>query len=60
MFKKKKLYKITYTKLGRYSTIVAGRNEFHALRKLKKELRPIGNIYPSIVSIEEYKLEKSK
>ena len=55
MFKKKKLYKITYELYARYTTIVEAKDEYQALKKFKKELKYCG-IRPTIISFEEYNI----
>lgn len=55
MFKQKKLYKIVYELLARYTTIVEAKDEYQALKKFKKETKNTG-IIPTIISFEEYKL----
>ena len=54
MFKKKKLYKITYELLSTYTTIIEAKDEFQAIKKFKKETRY--GIRPTIISFEEYKI----
>ena len=53
MFKKKKLYKITYKMLCTYTTIIAAKDEFQALRKF---YRMTINCNASIISFEEYNM----
>ena len=52
MFKKKKLYKIVYELLNRYTTIIDAKDEYQALKKFKKEVKDAG-IRPTIISFEE-------
>ena len=50
--RKKKIYKIIFTKAATYTVLIEARNEFHALRKFYK-IYGIG-ITPSIISFSEY------
>jgi hypothetical protein len=52
IFKRKRLFKIVYEKIGRYTTIIEARDEYHALRKFHRKMEY--GIEPSIISIEEY------
>ena len=56
MFKKKKLYKIVYQLRATYATIVEAKDEFQALKKIKKEVRD-SNITPTIISFTEYSVK---
>ena len=55
MFKKKKLYKIVFKMHATHTTIIDAKDEFQALKKLKKETRNYG-IIPTIISFEEYNM----
>lgn len=52
MFKKKKLYKIKYQLMSTYTTIIAARDEFQALKRFKREVKNAG-VRPTIISFEE-------
>ena len=54
MFVKKKLYKIVYEKICKYTMIIEARNEYQALRKFYRKMKY--GVEPSIISFEEYKL----
>ena len=56
MFGKKKLYKIVYEKICKYTMIIEARNEYQALRKFYRKNK--FGIEPSIISFEEYKLRR--
>lgn len=53
LFGKKRMYKIVYTRLNTYTTIIEARNEFQAIKKFHRMTRDSG-ITPSIISFEEY------
>ena len=52
--RKKKMYKIVYELLNRYTTIIEAKDEFQALRKFHKQTKY--GIPPTIISFEEYKI----
>ena len=54
LFKKKKLYKITYRIIATHSTIIEAVDEYQALRKFRR--KQIGDV----CSIEEYKVGELK
>ena len=54
MFKKKKIYKIVYTKLETYTIFISAKDEHHAIKKFYKMTK--NGIKPSILSFEEYKV----
>lgn len=56
MFSKKRLYRIVYERTAKYTMIIEARNEFQALRKFYRKTKY--GIEPSIISFEEYKLNK--
>ena len=51
MFRKKKLYKITYQKMATYTVIIEAVNEFQAAKKFRKLM---GNAMYSVVSFDEF------
>lgn len=53
MFRKKKLYMIKYQLFATYTTIIAAKDEFQALKKFKKEMKHESFITPSIISFKE-------
>ena len=54
MFGKKRLYKIVYERLCKYTMLIEAKDEFQAVRKFYKKTKY--GIEPSIISIEEYKV----
>lgn len=52
-FQKKKLYRIEYRILMPYNTIIAAKDEFRAIEKLKREVKKKYSWLPTILSIEE-------
>ena len=59
MFKRKKLYRIVYELLTRYTTIIEAKDEYQAIKKFKKEVKDAG-IRPTIISFEEIQVNHIK
>ena len=54
MFKKKKLYKITYRVLNTYTTIISAKDEYQAINKLHRMIRRTYTYPATIISFEEF------
>lgn len=55
MFKRRKLYKIVYRRLSKYTMFIKARDESHALKKFYKKTDRDDGLTPSLVMIEEVK-----
>lgn len=56
MFRKKKLYKVTFRLLSTYSTIVAAKDECQAARKVYRMNKT--GVLCEILSVEEYNIAR--
>lgn len=54
MFRKKKLYKITYRVLNTRDTIISAKDEHQAIKKFHRMVRNTYEYPATIISFEEY------